>query len=216
MRHALVLGILLFVLPATLSAETRYVSEVREITLRTGPGSEYKITAMIKSGTPMTILDELEDWTRIQLGNGKDGWVLTQFLQTKVPDAILLENLQKKYTALSGEADTLRSQNRELNDKMDTLTSSLEACRNEHTSLNTTYETLRNESSDFLSLQEKFKATSKELEDQKEKSAKLEKDLSEITNDKRLWWIIAGAGILIIGIFFGFALKPQRRRSSLL
>lgn len=216
MRYALVLGILLLMLPTTLFAETRYVSEVREITMRTHPGSEYRITTMVKSGTPMTVLEESEEWTRVQLADGKEGWVLTQFLQAKVPDAILLKNLQKKHDSLTAEADTLRNENQGLNEKVVALTTDLDSCRSEYDTLNTTYETLKTESADFLELQAAYKTTLKELAAQKEKADRLEKELSGLIKDKGLKWFLLGAGVLLLGIIIGFITKPQRRRSSLL
>jgi SH3 domain protein len=216
MRYALALGIFLFVLPITLYAETRYVSEVREITLRTGPGAEYKIISMIKSGTPMTVLEQSEDWTRVQLANDKEGWVLTQFLQTKVPDAILLEKLQKKHDSLSTETDTLTAENQGLKDQVAAITADLDSCRSEYDALDATHETLKAESTDFLELQATHKTTVKELAAQKEKADRLEEELSGLINDKRLKWFLLGAGVLIVGIIIGFITKPQRRRSSLL
>ena len=216
MRCALVLGIFLFVLPITLHAETRYVSEVREITLRTGPGAEYKITSMIKSGTPMTVLEQSEDWTRVQLTGDKEGWVLAQFLQTKVPDAILLENLQKKHVSLSAEANTLTTENQDLREKVATLTTDLDSYRGRYDTLNATHETLKTESTDFLELQTTHETTLKELATQKEKADRLENELSSLITDKRLKWFLLGAGVLLVGIVLGFITKPQRRRSSLL
>jgi SH3 domain protein len=216
MRYILVLGVFLFVLPITLCAETRYVSEVREITLRTGPGAEYKITAMVKSGTPMTILEESENWAHVELADDKEGWVLTQFLQTKVPDSIQLEKLQRTHASLSSETDTLRSENRDLKERLATLTKELDSCQNGYTSLTSTHETLKAESADFLELQKTFKNTEKELVTQKEKADRLENELSSLINDNRLKWFLLGAGVLLVGIILGFITKPQRRRSSLL
>jgi SH3 domain protein len=216
MRYALVLGIFLFMLPTTLFAETRYVSEVREITLRTGPSAEYKIIAMVKSGTPMTVLEESEEWTQVQLSDGKEGWVLKQFLQTKVPDAILLASLQKKHDALTAEAGTLRDENQNLKERVAALGSDLETSRSELGSLSTAHETLKTESSEFLELQAKYKSTAKELAAQTEKANRLEDELSGLINDKRLKWFLLGAGVLIVGMIIGFITKPQRRRSSLL
>jgi SH3 domain protein len=216
MRYALVLGVFLFVLPITLYAETRYVSEVREITLRTGPGTEYKITAMIQSGTPMTVLEQSEEWARVQLPGDKEGWVLTQFLQTKIPDAILLENLQKKHDSLSADADILTAENRELKEKVAALTSELDSCQGDYDTLNTTHDTLQADSAEFLELQTIHKSTVKELAAQTEKADRLEEELSGLINDKRLKWFLLGAGVLLVGIVIGFITKPQRRRSSLL
>jgi len=216
MRYALVLGIFLFMLPAILFAETRYVSEVREITLRTGPGAEYKIISMVKSGTSMTVLEDSDEWTQVQLADGKEGWVLAQFLQTKVPDAIQLENLRKKHDALTAKSDTLRNENEDLKGKVAALTTDLDSCRSEYDTLNNTHETLKTESADFLALQATHESTVKELSSQTEKADRLEKELSSLINDKRLKWFLIGAGVLLVGIIIGFITKPQRRRSSLL
>ena len=216
MRCALVLGVFLFLLPITLYAETRYVSEVREITLRTGPGAEYKITSMIKSGTPMTVLEQSENWTRVQLTDDKEGWVLTQFLQTKVPDAILLENIQKQHDLLSVKANTLTTENQDLKEKVAALTADLDSYRSKYDTLDATHEALKTESADFLELQTTHETLTNELATQKAKADRLENELSSLITDKRLKWFLLGAGVLIVGIALGFITKPQRRRSSLL
>lgn len=192
-----------------------YVSEIREITLRTGPGTEYKIIAMVNSGTPLTVLEEGEKWTRIQLENGNAGWVLNQFLQTKVPDYILLDKLQKVHSSLSNEAETLKDKNRELLVRVENLTSDLHQTQKELEALSTTHETLKNESATFLELQTAHRQTVKELAQQKEKADRLENELTSLTNDKRLKWFLLGAGVLFVGIIIGFITKPQRRRSTL-
>jgi SH3 domain protein len=167
---------------------------------------------MVKSGTPMTVLQESEEWTQVQLADGKEGWVLTQFLQSKVPDAIQLENLRKKYDTLTAEADILKNENQGLKEQVAALTGDLDSSRNEYNTLNSAHETLKTESSEFLELQAAHKAAVEDLAAEKEKTGNLQDEL----NDRRLTWIIAGASILLIGIILGFVLKPQRRRSSLL
>ena len=215
MRHAVLWSIFLLFLPMTLYAETKYVTENLEITLRRGPGTEYKITNMIKAGTPVTVLEETEEWTRVQLDDDKDGWVLTRFLQSKVPDTVTLEKLQKTYSALKDEADALRDENRALMEKSETLSAELSRRQNEFGALNTTYETLKNESADFLELQANHEKVVAELSETKEKIGQLESELSSVYNDKRMNWVLVGAGVLLIGIIIGFITKPQRRRSLL-
>lgn len=216
MRYAFVLGIFLFVLPTVLFAETRYVSEIRQITLRTGPGGEYIVIAEPKTGTPVTVLGESEAWTQVQLADGKEGWLLTQYLTAKVPDTIQLKSLRKKHDTLIAETDTLKNENQGLKEKVATLTTDLDSCRSEYDTLNSTHETLKTESADFLELQASHKSAVKELAAQKEKADRLEEELSGLINDQRLKWFLLGAGVLLLGIIIGFITKPQRRRSSLL
>ena len=51
----IVFGLLLFAGVAL--AETRYISEQLEVTLRTGPGNDRKIIAMLKSGQSLELLE---------------------------------------------------------------------------------------------------------------------------------------------------------------
>ena len=58
LNNTLLLAVLVLTLalPGMLVAETRYVSDTLEITMRAGAGTKYKITAMLKSGTELEIL----------------------------------------------------------------------------------------------------------------------------------------------------------------
>ena len=164
----------------------------------------------------MTVLEQADSWTHVQVEDGKDGWVLNQFLQNKVPDSIELEKLKKTHAALVLEAETLRKNNQDLSEKVDKLTADLTQRQNEFESANNAYETLKKESASFLELQADLKKTSESLREQKEKADRLENELSSLYNDKRLKWFGLGAGVLFVGIMIGFITKPQRRRSALL
>ncbi|MBW2602141.1 MAG: SH3 domain-containing protein, partial [Deltaproteobacteria bacterium] len=69
-----------FFLAATVAyGETKYVTDVFDVMVRTGPDLSHKIIAMPKSGTQIEILempDEQEDseWANVRLPNGKEGW----------------------------------------------------------------------------------------------------------------------------------------------
>ena len=145
----------------------------------------------------------------------KDGWVLSRFLQDKVPDSVTLIKLQKAYSALKDEAGNLKDENRGLVEKSDKLTAELSQRQNELAALNTSYEKLKSESADFLELQAKYKKAVADLSEQKKNIEQLENELSSVYNDKRLNWALVGAGVLLIGIIMGFIMKPQRRRSAL-
>ncbi|MFO7912531.1 MAG: SH3 domain-containing protein, partial [Desulfotignum sp.] len=46
--------------------------------MRTGPGVEHKIVAMLVSGTRLEILEYQDDWSMVQTDDQKSGWVLTR------------------------------------------------------------------------------------------------------------------------------------------
>ena len=60
----------LLLLPLLVVAETRFV-EV-EVTLRRGPGTDFGISQMVRSGSPVEVLEtnRAAGWTRVRLGTG--------------------------------------------------------------------------------------------------------------------------------------------------
>lgn len=218
MRYAIMIAIYLFCSPMTLFAESKYVTEIRDIMFRTGPGTQYRITNAIKTGTQVEYISETEDgeWAQIKLPNGKEGWVLNHFLQDTPPSGILLSELQTKHQALSANAEKLTIDNSELQKKVSDLTRDLEQYQKKIGSLSSSYETLKKESADFITLQVDYKKTKASYDEQKEKAEKLENELAELYNDKRLQWFIAGVAVLVVGIIIGYIARPQRRRSKLI
>jgi SH3 domain protein len=73
------------------AAQEMYVTDRLEITLRSGPGVDFKILAMIPSGTALTRLEEANRWARVQTADGTEGWVVTRYLSSEPPKGPALE-----------------------------------------------------------------------------------------------------------------------------
>lgn len=205
--------LLLFSLPAF--AETVYVSEIKEITLRAGPGVQFKITAFIRSGTPLTLQEAGAQWTQVQTPGGKEGWVLTRYIQEDLPSGVKLAQLQKKYQRTAAENTRLASENKALQQKTGSLEKELSTTRNTAEKVKSDYDKLRKDSSQFISLKAKYKSTADALDKTKAKADKIESQLSRLYDDKRIWWFLSGAGVLLLGYIFGYSTKSQRRKPSL-
>lgn len=70
-------------------ATTAYVTDFFEITLRSGPSVDNKVSAMIHTGQPVEIVKAREGWSYVRLLNResgeKMGWVLSRFLVDRLP-----------------------------------------------------------------------------------------------------------------------------------
>lgn len=198
-----------------IGAETKYVSEIRKITLRTGPGTEYKISAIIPSGRALEILQANEEWTMVRISDGKEGWVLSQFLQADIPSSLALAQLQAKYQAAVEKKSNLETENARLKEQESSLESELSTTRDALAQLETDHKKLKKESANFITLQNQYKAASELLAKTKERADKFEKDYTILYNDKRIKWVLVGIGVLLLGFIIGYSAKPQRRRTSL-
>ena len=215
-RLALAALLILWLPVCSTAGETRYISDLMEITLRTGPGTGRKIIAMLPSNLKVEILTQEAQWTKVRTPEGKEGWVVSRFLTTELPKSIKLERLQKKYNALSQRAETLDRENTELKARNEQLSSQLAEKTKAFEQLNAAYKTLKTESAEFLAVKEKYEKTAARLAEQSTKAEKLESELSKLEFHQNVRWFLSGAGVLLVGFIIGFSAKRQRRRSSLL
>jgi SH3 domain protein len=208
---------LAFLLGATVAmANTLYVTEEFEITMRTGPGVERKIIALIRSGQRVEEISKSEEWTEIQLPSDKTGWVLTRYLSSKEPCALVKERLQTEYDQLVTEKNELETKNSDLEAENQRLEAQLASTQASLERVTGDFDSLKTESTDFLKLKSQFKKVTTELEETKSKADKFEDESARLLRNQNIKWFLAGAGVLLIGFIIGFSSRRQKRRSSLL
>jgi len=215
MKHLVIIGILLAFLPPSAPAANKYITDV-EITLRTGQGTDHKILALVKSGQEVAVLEEGDEWTRVRLPNGIEGWVVSRFLTDEKPSGILLEELRQKHEALLAHADAPLKEIMKLQEANKTLRFELASREKALNELKISYEALQKESDELLKVQSDYNKLTSQLAKQKEKADKIEDELLNLEQRQIFRWILVGAGVLFVGFITGFSARRQRRRPSLL
>ncbi|MEA1899769.1 MAG: TIGR04211 family SH3 domain-containing protein [Thermodesulfobacteriota bacterium] len=217
MKSFIVFFIVLF--STVVQAETLYISDIIKITVRTGPGINHKIIAMIESGERVEVLKTEEpdkDWSLVRIANGKEGWVLSRFLKSKEPDRLVLDRLKKKHNVLKKQAVSTIEENKVYKKENKRLNVELKTNKEISKKIKSSYETLKKESAEFLELKSNYGKTSSKLIEQTKKAKKLEEELTSLLLQQNIKWFLSGAGVLLLGFVIGFSTKRQRRRSSLL
>ena len=208
-------GILLLLFSTPILAETLYVSDVLKLTVRVGKGQDYKIISVIQSGQTVEVLQPEGKWAFVRLPDGKEGWVLTRYLTSKITNNVKLQWLQKKHNTLTVQAATLLEENTKLKKEKKELDSMLKKAEKSVEELNKSYEILKTESADYIKLKSKYTKAASQLAEYTEKSELLEKELTKLEFGRTIRWFLAGAGVLLLGFLIGFATKRQRRRTTL-
>ena len=216
MKHLVFIGVLLNLFSTTVQTETMYVTDLAEITLRTGQGIDHKIIAMIKSGQKVEVLEPADQWTRIRLPSGKEGWVVSRFLTSKLPSRIELKKLKEKHETLLALADSPYTEIAKLQDENQKLKAELAVSEKTLNALKTSYETLKSKSASLLKLQASSKNSVARLSEQQKGFEKLEEELSKLERRQYIYWFLCGAAVLFVGFLMGYSAKRQRRRSSFL
>ncbi len=217
MRYLVFIGVLSILFSTAVQAETMYVSDLMEITLRTGQGIDHKIIAMIKSGKMVEVLEPADQWTRVRLPNGKEGWVVSRFLTSKLPNRIELKKLKEKHEALLALADSPYPEISKLKDESQKLKAELAVSEKTITALQASYETLKkSKSANLLKLQAGSKKSVARLSEQQKEVERLEEELSKLERRQYIHWFLSGAAVLFVGFLMGYSAKRQRRQSSFL
>jgi SH3 domain protein len=201
---------------ASAAAESKYVSEDFEITMRTGPGTDRKIISLIPSGHQVEIVTPGEEWTEVLLPNGKQGWVLTRYLTDEVPTTLKLERLQERYDKTLAENKDLTAKMTQMSSDNSRLTKDLDKTQTDLSQLTTAHETLKSESADFLKLKSEYETTVKEMKEARTKAEKAESALNQLAGSEFNKGLLYGGGLLIFGFIVGYILKRPRRRAPLM
>jgi SH3 domain protein len=215
-RRLLITGIAIFFLPIMVHAETRYVTDKMHITFRTGPGNDRKIISLLNSDQPVAVLQAEGEWAKVRLPNGKEGWVLQQYLSAEVPCRIRIQDVSSSLEALKRELDVVQTAYQQLDAEKTTLEKDLKDSRQDLAKTKQSYEKLKKEAAGFLELKARHDKTVERLSLQTQKANTLEEDLNRILKKKYIRWFLGGAGVLLLGFILGFSSRKQKRHSSLL
>ncbi len=191
---------IIFFISGYAAAETVYVKGVMKITMRTGPGRDHKIIAMIKSGDSLEMLDSKDGWSNVKTFSGKVGWVLTRFITDKVPVSLLVSKLKQQNKELSESLENVKKTNLALDEKA-----------KQSKTIEVAYYRLKKESADFLTLEKKYRKTAALFKKQQVRISFLEKQLRK----SDIKWFLSGSGVLLIGILLGIGTGRKRKNSLL-
>ncbi|PCH61646.1 MAG: ligand-binding protein SH3 [Gammaproteobacteria bacterium] len=204
--------------PSLASAETLYVSDNLEITLRRGQGTNFQILRALKSGTALQVLEKDPDngYSKVRTPGGSEGWVLTRFLMTEPSARAQLNSalsraadFEAKYKALSEQVALVTNQKNELESSRSNLDKS-------NSQLSKELKHIKATASRALEMD----GENKEL---RSKVIKLERDNQALSQENETLtdrnardWFMVGAGVAILSLLLGLILARfgGRRKSS--
>jgi SH3 domain protein len=204
-----------FLLSIEAYADTMYVNDNMKITFRAGPGNDHKIMALLSVGERVEVISPGEDWTQVQLSDGKEGWVLTRYLTTDIPCDMEMKDLKNAYQRINKTAAALKDENLTLKTELKTVSEDLKQRQQALDTVQTQFDTLQKESANFLELKTKYEKAVTELSAQTKRADELDRSLSAALKSRQIKWFIGGAGTLLLGMILGFSSKREKRKSSL-
>ena len=219
MIRRLVTTVFLTALAAASAAETRYVTDQLEITLRQGESTGHKITAMLKSGSAVEVVssNKATGYSLVRTQNGKQGYVLTRLLMDEPGPREQLSALKERLALmeseparLSTELDAVKAEYTALLLQHEAAMQAKAALEQELAGIRQTAANAINIANERTDLQKQVAALSRRLAD-------TEQENRELKNDQAQDWFLIGAGVAIGGIILGLilpSLRVRRRKTS--
>ncbi len=114
-------------------AERAWVKDDLRLNLRAGPGLEFRILGVIKTGDDVDVLERTPPWTRVEVARMGPGWIPVGYLQANPPARLLLTrrevetaDLREKVARLAADSEELQSANRRLAERDESQSQQIE------------------------------------------------------------------------------------------
>ena len=75
-------ALLVLAAAAAAMAETRYVSDLLVVTVRSAKGNSYETLETLITGTPVEILEEDNTYVKVLTPKGSEGYILKQYINS--------------------------------------------------------------------------------------------------------------------------------------
>lgn len=197
-----------------IAAQTRYVDPTGEAVVRRGQGTKYKVVAVVKEGTAVELLEEGDGYALVRLDNGKQGWIISRYLDVDPPPTELVIQLKEQAEELRLEKDEMDVRLDELTDALAGTKSEIHTLTDERDRIAEDYHKLQRDTADVMKIRQNMEATAEENTKLAERIMVLEQENGKMKKDKAINWFLAGGGVLFFGILLGKMPGPSKRRKS--
>lgn len=192
------------------AAKVEYVSDELVINMRSGKGNSFKIIKIVKSGTPLTILEQDSGYTRAKTPQGVEGWVLSRFLvKTPVAKTLLAKaqqdvaQMKEKYDSMVTELSTIKAER-------DTLSSSENKLLSNKENLNVELAKLKKIAARPMQLEAENDQLRNDLVKIESENRLLKQEYQTLEDNSDQEWFMTGAGVLFGGMILGLIFPKLR------
>lgn len=195
-------------------AETSWVSDQFEITMRSGPSTENAIILMLTSGTALEVLesDAGNGYAKVRTGSGREGWVLSRYLMSQQPARERIVGLTEELNRARARADSLSGQFEAVKQQQGADSAQIRGLQQDNAALASELEELKRISADVLAINTDNQGLRQRLSDAEIKMNMLEEENHELRSRQNRDWFIAGAAVLVAGMIVGLIIPRIRLR----
>ena len=202
---------------STASAETAWVTDQFEITLRSGPSTTNAIQLMVGSGTALEVLERDADtgYTQVRTQGGTEGWVLSRYLMNEASAREQLERLTGQLTNANSRGTSMNSQLTAIRGEYDSANRQIATLEREKAAVEKELADIKRTAASVLSINEQNESLMEQLAAAQIRADTLEQENRQLSSQTTRYWFMSGGLVLLVGIILGIWLPRIRwqRRS---
>lgn len=192
------------------AAQTKYVSDELVINMRSGKGNNFKIIKIIKSGTPLTVLESDSGYTRARTPQGVEGWVLSRFLINTPVARHQLAQAKADVAAMKEKYDAMTEELSRTKKERDTLRLSEKSLLKNKEKLNSELAKLKKIAARPMQLEQENDQLRNELVKIEAEMRLLKQEYQSLEDNADQEWFMTGAGVLFGGMILGLIFPKLR------
>lgn len=216
MLRKVLLALLLVLGAASAFAATMYISDELTVPLRRGPSNGHKIiNAALPSGLALQVLgeDKAAGFTQVRTPNGTEGWVPTQYLVGQPIARERLAAANKRVEALEAQLKSVRENYQDVRGARSEIESRAAELTKENQRLQNELAEIRRVSATALTQYEENKQLKADNESLQAQVTQLTDEVQSLRRNVMLRWLLAGGGLVLLGLLLGAWLKSRPKRS---
>lgn len=198
-------------------AQSAWVTDQFEITLRTGPSTSNAIRLTLQSGAELEILDRDADsgYSRVRTSGGTEGWVLTRYLMNEPSAREQLSNLTRQLSSAAEEGSSLGAQLNAIRGEYREAEQQIGSLEREKEQLQSELDEIRRTAANVLAIDQQNDELQEKLTNAEISIDRLNEEVRTLSGQSNRNWFITGALVLVGGVILGLILPRMRwqRRS---
>ena len=211
-RISLIVFFLLVAAPALHAAEVKYVTDIFEVTMRSGTSTSNNIVRLLKSGQAVTVLEEdlASKYSLVETDSGKQGYVLSRFLMDVPAAKQTLEELKSSFAQQRLVVDEQKSEIAETKQKLGQEKSDNKALKSTLRASEQELTEVRTAAQDTLNILDQNKRLQTVVDELREEKAQLSDINAELSDSTQLDWFVRGGAVSLIAFIIGIIVTRIR------
>jgi SH3 domain protein len=215
-RKFLLMFSLVVAASALQAAEVKYVTDIFEVTMRSGTSTANSIVRLLPSGAKVTVLenDLASQYSLVETEENKQGYVLTRFLMDSPAAREILQDVRARYEQQQSLLDEQQTEIKQLTEALQqeqtdgqTLKTTLRASEQELSEV-------RDAAQNTLNILDQNKQLQTVVNQLREEKTLLSDSNAELSDSTQIDWFVRGAAVSLIAFIIGILVTKIRWRKK--